>query len=164
MTTTKSLPDRVVAKRRHATGAYGLYVEWAQYRRLANDPSKAMLLKHSRAFQYQNRLWIYHRDADNKRAPWHQINCTSIQEALDRLNVLLNNSYQNRAIVMVGTPLLVEMTPADILAINADKHPPARHAGVAAIEKAHGKFDPDTVWQHWADANIEEVGDGGGPF
>jgi hypothetical protein len=121
----------VKARGGEGVNVLGLYVEAVVY-----DASGAPH-SHLKYFIVNRSLFAYSRSAGDSRANWRQrdfpdtaTSLRHVQNIIDRENVML-----------IGHPVLVELTSDDLSSMETGNMPPARFRGQTRIERGYGKYD-----------------------
>jgi hypothetical protein len=133
---------QIVRRRENGVGAYGLYVAYVVY---STDTQK--LLREDRYFLYDRMLVRYSRKNGDKRAAWRARQYEDFDKAQKELTQEIERraTYEDFvALELIHTPLLVELTEADIEAVAQGEAPTARHEGTRVTEKVTGKIDDET--------------------
>jgi hypothetical protein len=119
------------AKTAEKTGVLGLYLE-AVAHTASGSP-----FAHMRFFVVDNHLYTYNRNVGDTRANWRHRKVTSLAAAL----TVVQNVIDKDTVQMFGTPILVELTPDDVSAVETGQMPPARFRGQYRLERDFGKYD-----------------------
>jgi hypothetical protein len=119
---------------------YGLYVEAVESSVVTGNPRR-----YWRYFLVNDHLYLYARDVNKKATTWRRLKFPTIEAAREKLlSSLAGNSSVK--FELRGEPILTQLRPSDVIAIEAGQVPPARYTGQTRIEGAIGKFDAD-AWK-----------------
>jgi hypothetical protein len=121
----------IKAKSAERTGMVGLYVE-AVAHTAAGKP-----FSHMKFFVVGPHVYVYNRSVGDSRANWRTRTTTSLADAL----LVVQKSIDKDIVQVIGHPVLVELTPDDVSAVESDQLPPARFRGQYRIERDFGRYD-----------------------
>jgi hypothetical protein len=142
MTVTKE-ELRILKKNTHVVldkngvDAWGVYVahasKWHETRVFV---AGKVVCKYSRAF-------------GNARTTWKETTWPSTEHALEYASKVASTDS-----IIVGSPLLVQLTDADVALIQAGKMPAARYRGQARHEQIYGKVADTASWENAKTATL----------
>jgi len=114
---------------------WGVYFEWVE---LLGD--MATIYKYCRAFVARNHVSFYERKAGTARTTWKPNTKASPEEARAFAEKLLGRRSNN---VMRGSPILVQLEPADVEMIERGKSPAARYRATLAHQGLFGVLEKE---------------------
>ena len=113
---------------------YGLYFEFVQL-----DPTLTNIDFYCRVFVAGSHVSFYERKAQTARTTWKPFTKASPEAAREWSVKLLQRGKGNN--VMRGSPLLVQLEPADVETMGKGKSPGARYRATARHEALFGKLE-----------------------
>ena len=119
------------AKGGEGVGTLGLYIE-AVGHTAAGAP-----FTHMKYFVVDRCVSAYSRTNGDTRANWRRRDTESLHASL----LLIQAAIARPGVQVFGHPVLVELTPADLSAIEEGGMPQARFRGQYRIEKDFGRYD-----------------------
>jgi hypothetical protein len=128
-----------IITKKDGVGAYGLFVDYIWY-----NVEDGALLREERRFLASNLICFYSRAKGDKRAAWKVAKYDDHDAARAALLTNLERTVTNCGVEMIGHPLLIELAATDVLSIEKNEAPYARHTGTTVIEKEFGKLNDDT--------------------
>jgi uncharacterized Zn finger protein (UPF0148 family) len=125
------------ARNGEGTGTLGLYVEAVAF----NAHGKPM--SHMKFFVIGEHLYAYNRQNGDTRANWRHRVVASLADALGAVQAALDKP----SVKLFGHPVMVELTPDDLSAVETNQMPPSRFRGESRIARSFERydFDPDTA-------------------
>lgn len=119
------------AREEEGTGTLGLYMEAVSFD-AANAP-----FSHMRFFVVGAHLWAYNRAVGDTRAAWRHRGTEHLAESLS----IVQAAIDKPTVKVFGHPVLVELTAADISAVEEGTAPSCRFRGQSRIERDFGRYD-----------------------
>jgi hypothetical protein len=119
------------ARKAEATGTLGLYIEAVAH------TAHGTPFSHMKFFIVGTHVYSYNRSAGDARANWRGRNVASLADAL----MLVQAAIDKPAVKILGHPVLVELTPDDVSAVESGQLPPGRFRGQYRIERDFGRYD-----------------------
>lgn len=113
---------------------WGLYFEFVEL-----DAGLSQIRHYCRVFVAHNHVSFYERKAETARTTWKSFTKKTPEEARAWATKLLTRGKGNN--VMRGSPLLVQLEPADVETMNQGKSPGARYRGTSRHESLFGKLE-----------------------
>jgi hypothetical protein len=91
----------------------------------------------------------YSRAFGNARTTWKETTWPSTEHALEYASKVASSDS-----IIIGSPLLVQLTDADVALIQAGKMPAARYRGQARHEAIYGKVADTISWENARTATL----------
>jgi hypothetical protein len=139
---TPTKPESRVITKKDGVNEFALYIEAVSYHATTGRFSEHLKF----VVSGRGHVFLYVREHGKKAATWRKAKRDSLESALQFVNTRLkkHSDSQFRTLELRGSPLLIELRPADLEALDTNTPIPSRYVGASEMDRALGKVTDES--------------------